>query len=266
MGDDHEETVKGGKEIAKAAEAGLALFAKEGEDQVELDVDAATAFKAEADAKIAALEAEAAALTGAANKKERQAKSKEASAVKTTPEYIDAQKVMKGQPPKNGNFAKVKAAAKPKEEAKVEEVKEEAKKDDKKKKEPKKQESAGISKAERDELEKLKTDIIAKKKELKETGMSGGQINKHEDIVAWVTRMNELKEKENPGCLTAQKEEKKGGKKKALSAEQEQAKKELEQQIEEYRAKLKSEFGYSNKDIKADPDLNDMLKKLNEMK
>merc|ERR1712072_1086315 len=129
-----------------------------------------------------------------------------------------------------------------------------------------KQESAGISKAERDELEKLKTDIIAKKKELKETGMSGGQINKNEEIVEWVKRMNELKEKENPGCLTAQKEEKKGGKKKALSAEQEQAKKELEQQIEEYRAKLKSEFGYSNKDIKADPDLNDMLKKLAEMK
>ena len=35
---------------------------------------------------------------------------------------------------------------------------------------------------------------------------------------------------------------------KVLSAEQEQAKKDLEGQIEEYRNKLKNEFGYSNKD------------------
>merc|ERR1719478_1475676 len=134
------------------------------------------------------------------------------------------------------------------------------------KKETKKQESAGISKAERDELEKLKNDIISRKKELKEQGMSGGQINKEETIAGWVKRMNELKEKENPGILTAQKEEKKGGSKKKLSAEQEADKKKLEQDIEEYRNKLKNEFGYSNKDIKADPDLNDMLKRLNEMK
>merc|ERR1712185_164993 len=122
-------------------------------------------------------------------------------------------------------------------EAKVEEKADDKKKDDKK---PKKQESAGISKAERDELEKLKNDIIA--------------------------RMKELKEKENPGCLQAAKEDKKEGKKKKLSAEQEAEKKNLEQQIEEYRNKLKSEFGYTNKDIKADPDLNDMLTKLNAMK
>merc|ERR1712138_377251 len=135
------------------------------------------------------------------------------------------------------------------------------------KEKPKKaQASAGISPAERAELEKLKNDIIARKKELKEQGMSGGQMNKDEQVVAWVARMNELKEKENPGCLTAQKEEKKEGKKKKLSAEQEAEKKELEQQIEEYRNKLKTEFGYTNKDIKADPDLNDMLTKLNGMK
>merc|ERR1712139_258953 len=131
---------------------------------------------------------------------------------------------------------------------------------------PKKQESAGISKAERDELEKLKNDIIARKKELKETGMSGGQINKDEQVVGWVARMNELKEKENPGCLAAAKEDKKEGKKKKLSAEQEAEKKDLEASIEEYRNKLKNEFGYTNKDIKADPDLNDMLAKLNSMK
>merc|ERR1712139_720288 len=134
------------------------------------------------------------------------------------------------------------------------------------KEKPKKQESAGISKAERDELEKIKNDIIARKKELKESGMSGGQINKDEQVSQWVARMNELKEKENPGCLTAAKEEKKEGKKKKLSAEQESEKRDLEQKIEEYRNKLKSEFGYTNKDIKADPDLNEMLAKLNSMK
>merc|ERR1712054_326038 len=148
---------------------------------------------------------------------------------------------------------------KPKAAAAAEKVEEKAE-------DSKKQEKAGISKAERDELEKLKNDIIARKKELKETGMSGGQINKDEQVQAWVNRMNELKEKENPGCPTAAKEEEEEGKKKKLSAEQELEKKNLEQQIEEYRNKLKNEFGYTNKDIKADPDLNDMLAKLNGMK
>merc|ERR1719231_1542201 len=55
---------------------------------------------------MAALEAEAAALTGKDNKKARQEKSKAASALKTTPEYIDACKVIKGMQPKNGHFAK----------------------------------------------------------------------------------------------------------------------------------------------------------------
>merc|ERR1712070_984097 len=169
--------------------------------------------KADHEARIAALEAEAAALTGKDNKKARSEKSKEASALKTTPEYIDACKVVKGLQPKNGNFTKSKAAAKPKATAAAADTKVEEKADDSKKKEkedkkPKKQESAGISKAERDELEKLKLDIIARKKELKESGMSGGQINKDEQVAGWVARMNELKEKETPGCLTAAKEDK----------------------------------------------------------
>merc|ERR1711937_709209 len=95
------------------------------------------------------------------------------------------------------------------------EEKEEEKKVEKEKKDkPKKAiESAGISPAERAELEKLKNDIIARKKELKDSGMSGGQINKDEEI-------------ENPGCLAAAKDEQKGSKKKALSADQEKEKKE----------------------------------------
>merc|ERR1711879_365549 len=201
--------------------------------------DAATAFKAETEAKHAALEAEAAALTGKDNKKARSEKSKEAAALKTTPEYIDACRVVKGQQPKNWNFAKAKEAPKPKVEAQVveekpeEEAKEAKKKDDKK---PKKQESAGISKAERDELEKLKNDIIARKKELKEQGMSGGQMNKDEHVVAWVTRMNELKEKECPGSSTTKKDEKK--KEPKLSGEAQQQIETLTNEIEEYRQKL----------------------------
>jgi len=258
-----EETIKGGKEIALLAEKGLALFAANQEDEVELDAPAAQKFKDEADAKFTALEAEASALTGKDNKKARTEKSKEASEIKKTPEYIDATRVLKGQPPKNGNFAKVTSA---KVEAKAEEKVEE-KKDDKKKadKPTKAKEGAGISKAERDEMEKLKTDIISRKKELKEGGMSGGQMNKDAEIVSWVARMNELKEKENPGCLVAAKEEKKGSKKK-MSSEQEKAKKELEEEIEEYKNKLKTEFGYSAKDIKGDPDLLEMVQKLAAMK
>merc|ERR1712032_1253976 len=95
------------------------------------------------------------------------------------------------------------------------------KKDEKEKKEkPKKaQESAGISKSERDELEKLKNDIIARKKELKEQGLSGGQCNKDEQVVTWVTRMNELKEKESPGSSTAKKKDDKKAGKAKLSSE-----------------------------------------------
>merc|ERR1712139_395605 len=126
MGMADEEQVKGGKEIAALAEKGLALFAAEKEEDAELDVDGATKFKADHEAKIAAMEAEAAALTGKDNKKARTEKSKEASALKTTPEYIDACKVVKGLQPKNGNFMKTKAAAKPKAAAATE-----AKADDK---------------------------------------------------------------------------------------------------------------------------------------
>lgn len=257
-----EDNVKGGKEIALLAEKGLALFAAKEEDKVELDVDGATAFKAETEAKFAAMEAEAAALTGKDNKKARTEKSKEAAALKTTPEYIDACKVVKGQPPVKGHFAKIQKAA-VKEEVKAEAAPEAAAAGkEKAAKEPKKTDSAGISKAERDELEKIKVDLISRKKELKEQGMSGGQMNKDEQVMAWVKRMNDLKEKENPGCLTAAKEDKKASKGKKMSSEQIAEKIKLEEEINEYRGKLKSEFGYTAKDMKADPDLSEMEKRL----
>merc|ERR1712039_669146 len=133
-----------------------------------------------------------------------------------------------------------------------------------KKEKPKGKESAGISKAERDELEKLKTDIIARKKELKEGGMSGGQMNKDEQIVAWVARMNELKEKECPGSTTSGKKDEK--EKKEVKANKSEEKMALEAKIEEYRQQLITEFKYSPKEIKADPDMADMVKALAKLK
>jgi len=239
----------------------------------EYDKAAAQAFKDETDAKIKVLEEEAEKLTGKENKKARSEKGKEVSALKNTNEYIDAEKILKDKEPVHGNF--VKGGAKkeePKKEEKpaaggypgpAEEAKDDKKdkKDDKKK--PKKQESAGISPEERKELEDLKNKIIDKKKELKAAGMSGGQMNKEPTIVEWVARMNELKEKENPGALQAEKDAKKaGGKKKALSSEAQAQLDEKKKAFEEYTEKLRTEFKYSKKEIAADPDYQDMAKEI----
>jgi len=266
-----EDAVKGGKEIEKLAQAGLALFAAKAEDEVTLDTAGAEAYKTEMDAKHAALEAEAAALTGKDNKKARTEKSKEASALKTSPEYIDAVRVAKGQPPKNGNFAKKKEVEKPQvEEKPTEEVAAEATTDEKKKddKPRKKIESAGISKAERDELEKLKNDIIAKKKALKDSGLSGAQCNKDPDVVQMVARMQELKIKEDPSLADAdkKKDKDKGKKKKgALSTEEQAELEKLQHELETYRQRLATEFGYGKKDIANDPDFQELQAKVQAM-
>merc|ERR1711920_627223 len=76
----------------------------------------------------------------------------------------------------------------------------------------KKAESAGLSQAEKKELDQIKNDIVARKAQLKEQGMSGGQQNKDTQVVEWVARMNELKEKECPG--STQKPDKKEEKQK----------------------------------------------------
>merc|ERR1711972_592535 len=244
-------------------EAGLALFKDEG--PVELDTAGATAFKEAEDAKMAALDEIIKGLTGKDNKKARTEKEKEKKALKDSKQYIDAEKVVKGKEPSNGFFViKKEAAPAPAPAAVVEEVKEEKKEEKEKKEKPKKAtESAGISKAERDELEKLKNDIIARKKELKEQGMTGGQTNKDEQVVAWVNRMNELKEKECPGSTAAGKKDDKKKEPKANKTEEKMA---LEAKIEEYRQQLISEFKYTPKEIKADPDMAEMMKALAKMK
>merc|ERR1712079_507322 len=138
---------------------------------LEVDKAAAEKFKADVDAQIAALDAEIAALTGKENKKERTAKSKEASDLKVGKQYIDACKIVKGLEPKNGFFViaqKVQAApVQAKTEPAVAAVPEVVEVKKEKKEKAKKEESAGISPAERSELEQLKKDIIERKAQLK---------------------------------------------------------------------------------------------------
>jgi len=240
------------------------LFESEQAGAVELDVAGAEKYKAEVDEKIAALEAEAAKLTGKDNKKERAAKGKEVSELKSEARYVDACKVAKGMEPKNGNFAKfpepVKKAAPAAPEPEPEAKAEPKKKDEKK---AKKQESAGISPAETKELEQLKKDIVERKEQLKAEGLSGGQQNKDAQIVAWVARLNELKEKQEPGSTQKdKKKEVKKGSRAPLSSQEQIEMDKLKGEIEEYKHRLRTEFGYGPKDMKADPDLKDMEAKL----
>ncbi len=76
--------------------------------------------------------------------------------------------------------------------------------------------------------------------------------------------MNELKEKQDPDS-TSKDAKKKDGKKASRAPLSSDEQKELDQlrgQIEAYKHKLKVEYGYSNKDMKEDPDLTEMEKKL----
>merc|ERR1712039_440134 len=79
-----------------------------------------------------------------------------------------------------------------------------------------------------------------------------------EQVVAWVARMTELKIKEDPTLADADK--KKGDDKKKEKGNKTEEKMALEKKVEEYRLQLKSEFQYSDKDIKADPDMQEMMK------
>merc|ERR1712185_733460 len=124
----------------------------------------------------------------------------------------------------------------------------------------KEKESGGISAEERKELDKLKEDVIARKKDLKAEGMTGGQMNKDAQIVAWVKRMNELKEK------AGELEKKEDKKKEKKSKGDPEALENLKKEIEAYKERLKSEFGYTKADINKDEDIIAMTKKLKEMK
>merc|ERR1719514_19620 len=101
--------------------------------------------------------------------------------------------------------------------------------------------SKGLTEKELEDMEKLKQNIMTKKSELKAEGMSGGQINKNSDIVDWVAKLNALKEKEAAlkGNMTEKEAKKEATGKKGDPKEIEK----LRQDIEDYKAKLKEEFG-----------------------
>merc|ERR1712004_99501 len=63
-------------------------------------------FKEDLEAKMAAIDAEVAALPGKENKKARTEKEKSKSAMKNQHDYIDACKIVKGLAPVHGHFLK----------------------------------------------------------------------------------------------------------------------------------------------------------------
>jgi len=239
-----------------------------------MDTAKANKIIAETMAKVKELEAEVDQLQGKENKKARNTKSREIADLKKEANFIDAERVLAGKEPLTPSnktptstpkaddvdtqalFAQAATMldGKPAYIAPTASI---VSKDDKKEK--KKKEEKGLSDAEKMELDKLKDDIIAKKAELKKEGKTGGQINKDEDVVKMVTRMQELKEKE--GTL-----EKKDAKKEVKAAKgnpEEIAK--VKKEIEEYTFKLKDEFKYSKQDIAKDPDMLDLQKKLKDL-
>jgi len=120
-----------------------------------------------------------------------------------------------------------------------------------------------LSEEEKQQMEKLKNNIMTKKSDLKAEGMSGGQINKDSEIVEWVNKLNALKEKEAQlkGDMTAKdvKKEEKSNKGDAKEIAK------LKDEMDAYKLKLKEEFGYSKQDINKDPDLVEMQQRYKEM-
>merc|ERR1719159_1745191 len=99
-------------EAQKMAEAGMALFAKEGAEDVEVDTAAAAAFKTEHERAIEEKSELEKSLTGKDNKKQRTAVAKEIKDLKNDPKYIDACKIAKGMDPPKGNFIVKKSGGK----------------------------------------------------------------------------------------------------------------------------------------------------------
>jgi len=213
---------------------------------------------AETLSKVKTLESEINALPGKENKKARNAKSREIADLKKEP-ITPSNKTPQNSSPKKGEYDDL-FASHDAGKMYVAPTTESLTFSSKKKKE---KPAKGLSEKELEDMEKLKQNIMTKKSELKAEGMSGGQINKDSDIVDWVAKLNALKEKEaalkgNMSEKEAKKEDK--GKK---GDDKEIAK--LRQDIEDYKLKLKEEFGYSKNEINKDPDLMDMQKRYKEI-
>jgi hypothetical protein len=235
----------------------------------------AEAIIAETMQRVKSLETEIDGLTGKENKKARNARSRVIAEMKRDANFVDAERIIAGKEaltPSNrdpntpsqkvGEYDHLFAQKATMPDGKLAYVAPTAEilSSDKKKKEKKQKD---LTEEEKQLMEKLKNDIIAKKSELKAEGVSGGQINKNAEIVEWVNKLNALKEKEAQlkGNMT-EKDVKKDEKSKK-GDEKEIAK--LRDEIDAYKLKLKEEFGYSKQDINKDPDLLEMQKRYKEI-
>jgi len=242
-----------------------------------MDVSKANEIIASTMSKVRELEAEMEQLQGKENKKARNNKSREIADLKKESDFVDAERIIAGKEPLNASNKTPSNKGTPKADddidkaalfsqaatmldgkpAYVAPTASIVTKDDKKEK--KKKEEKGLSDSEKVELEGLKEKIVTKKAELKKEGKTGGQINKDEEVVKMVARMQELKEKE--GTLEKKEAKKEVKEKKGNPEEIAKVKKE----IEDYTFKLKDEFKYSKQDIAKDPDMMDLQKKLKDL-
>jgi hypothetical protein len=220
---------------------------------------------AETMAKVKMLESEIDAMPGKENKKARNAKSREIAELKKDADFMDAERILVGKEPITPSNKTPQNAPQKKGEyedlfdsfdagkmyvaAKSESLTFTSKK---KKDKPQK----GLSEKELEDMEKLKQNIMTKKSELKAEGMSGGQINKDSDIVDWVAKLNALKEKE--AALKGNMSEKEAKKESTSKKGDDKEISKLKQDIEDYKLKLKEEFGYTKQEINKDPDLVEM--------
>merc|ERR1719379_1777036 len=235
----------------------------------------AQAILKETMAKVRNLEDEITTLTGKENKKARNARSRVIAEMKKDVNFMDAERIIAGKealspmnrdpntPSKKvGEYDHLFAQKATMPDGKLAYVAPTADigVSDKRKKEKKVKD---LSEEEKQQMEKLKNNIMTKKAEMKAEGVSGGQINKDSEIVEWVSKLNALKEKEAQlkGDMSAK--DVKNAEKSKKGDEKEIAK--LRDEIDAYKLKLKEEFGYSKQDINKDPDLVDMQKRFKEM-
>merc|ERR1719160_2487042 len=226
--------------------------------------------------KVKSLEREIDDLTGKENKKARNARSRVIAEMKKDVNFMDAERIIAGKealspmnrdpntPSKKvGEYDHLFAQKATMPDGKLAYVAPTADIGVSEKKKKKEKKAMDLSEEEKQQMEKLKTNIMTKKSELKAEGMSGGQINKDAEIVEWVNKLNALKEKEAElkGEMSAK--DVKLAEKTKKGDEKEIAK--LRDEIDAYKLKLKEEYGYSKQDINKDPDLVDMQKRFKEM-
>ena len=237
----------------------------------------AQAIIAETMSKVKSLEREIDDLTGKENKKARNARSRVIAEMKKDVNFMDAERIIAGKEalsPMNRDpntpskrvgeydhlFATANGLTADGKLAYVAPTVDIGVTVSKKKKEKK---ATDLTEEEKQQMEKLKNDIVTKKSELKAEGMSGGQINKDSEIVDWVAKLNALKEKEAQLKGNLSEKEAKTAEKSKKGDEKEIAK--LRDEIEAYKLKLKEEFGYSKQDINKDPDLVEMQTRFKQM-